>query len=71
MTFLCVSVEQGLGQAGVGVTPDCHVCHHRLSSLLVGDVCLLFAHALGIDFYAVIIFSKRLTMSPNQEWGWS
>lgn len=41
-----------------------------------GAVCLLFAHAFGIDFYAVIIFSKRLTMSLNRgcvsgwDWGW-
>lgn len=45
-----------------------------LPPLPTGAVCLLFAHAFGIDFYAVIIFSKRLTMSLNRGcvsvWGW-
>lgn len=48
-------VAGGLGQIPCVRIPRCQ----RLRT-----VCLLSAHAFGIDFYAVIIFSKRLTMSP-------
>jgi len=49
--------SRGLGDA---------MCAYPLHpTTLVRSVCLLSAHAFGIDFYAVIIFSKRLTMSPG------